>query len=371
MKKLLYLVIILVLVSGTASVFAATDAEIAIFNEGVNTIVGMLEGDFSLLLSGLGSDFDPILMQNAMVGQNQGMAELGSEKFNNFYLGLIPTVSITAANGLFTFRDTQSYEDSLVLKGLLDNMLFDPEEGFLGQLESDPSTEVLADILMNKAFPMPAFKISGGFRLPADLEVLIHGMWLPSFLIDMAVTNIPMEGVELPEGLALPSLNYVNIGAELRYILLRDSEDTPAMSIGLTGAYNNFTLSMGLGDLLGGMMGDMLPVPDGMEDPFADAGMTLSSSAIVFGINTSISKKLAIFYPFIRLGAWYGITNFGGEVRLTETAVIPGYAGHNDLDLVLSMGGDMLLGFFGTNLTIDYNLGSGVWGLNLGSRLQF
>ena len=126
---------------------------------------------------------------------------------------------------------------------------------------------------------------------------------------------------------------------------------------------------MPLGEMLSGALGSQ--AENLTENPFAVAGMSLASDTIVFGINTNISKKLAIFYPFIKLGALYGITDFSGDIVITEDATITGGAGHNDLDLLLSTGADVMLGPFGSNLTVDYNLGTGVWGVNLGSRLQF
>ncbi|MDC7227353.1 MAG: hypothetical protein PQJ61_11380 [Spirochaetales bacterium] len=369
MKKFLVLILALMLFTGVASVFsdAAEDA----FNELVNTLVGTMEGDFSLLLDGLGQDLDPILMQNALDGQNIGMAELGSKRFNHFYFSILPTVSITAANGVFTFTDTQAYEDSLVLKGMLDSILFDEEEGLLGSLLANEDYEVLADVLLNKATPIPALKLNAGAKLPSNIELLLYGMWVPPFLWDM----IPADTMSsLPDGL-MPTFNYLNIGAELRYVLLRDSKDTPGVSIGLGGAYNHLLLGVGLGDLLYESLGDSLgtiPASFGADyNPFEDAGMEFSSDTIVLGINTTISKKLAVLYPFIKLGAYYAITDFSGIATLTETAVIEGGDGHNDMDMLVSTGFDLMLGPLGTNLTVDYNLGSGVWGLDLGSRLQF
>ncbi|HAK47137.1 MAG TPA: hypothetical protein DCO79_14625 [Spirochaeta sp.] len=361
MKKILYFVLILILITGTISVFAATPEE-EVFNQLVNTLVGTMEADFSLLLDGLGQDIDPILMQNAMVGQNVGMAELGSEKFDNFYFSILPTISITAANGIFSFTDTQAYEDSLVLKGMLDSFLFNEPDGLLSGLSNNSD---IGDILINKVTPIPAFKMNAGFRLPADLEVLLHGMWIPDFLASV----IPEDALgEIPA----PTFTYLNIGAEVRYVLLRDGDKTPGMSIGLAGAYNHLLLEMNVGSLLGDALGGAVgTVPDGMTNPFLDAGMKLESNTIVFGINTALSKKLAFFYPFIKIGAWYGISEFGGEVVLTETATIEGGDGHNGLDLLASTGFDLMLGPFGSNVTIDYNLGTGIWGLNLGSRLQF
>ena len=366
MKKLLCLVLILVLFSGAASLFAQVPSE----EELVNTLVGLIEDDFSLLLSGMGTDFDPILMQNAMIGQSVGMAELGSEILNNFYFSVLPTVSVSATSGLFTFRDTQAYEDSLILKGMLEEFIFNESTGMLGALMADNE---IADILLDKAFPIPAFKLNAGGKLPANLEILVHGMWLPSFLTDMAVGLIPTDslggdGSVDVTGL-LPEFNYLNIGVELRYVLLRDSKQTPGMSIGLAGAYNRLSLDMPLGEMLSGALGSQ--AENLSENPFAVAGMSLASDTIVFGINTNISKKLAIFYPFIKLGALYGITDFSGDIVITEDASITGGAGHNDLDLLLSTGADVMLGPFGSNLTVDYNLGTGVWGVNLGSRLQF
>lgn len=360
MKKLLSLIIILLLIGGSAAVFsdAANDA----YDTLVGTLIGAIEDDFTLLLSGLGEDISPVLMQNAMTGQNIGMAELGTEFFSNFYISVLPTVSFTVTDGIFKFTDTQAYEDSLILKGMLNSLLFAEPDGLLA------GTADWVDIILDKATPIPAFKLNAGAKLPANLEILVHGMWMPQFITGLIPDDVMSD---IPGGL-LPTFNYLNIGGELRYVLLRDSEQTPGFSIGLGGAYNKMGLEMGVGELLNDALGDSLgEAPPGSTNPFTAAGMSISSSAVVFGINSTLSKKLAIFYPFVKLGAWYSITDFSGTVTIMEGSVIEGGAANNDLNMLVSTGADMMLGPFGSNLTVDYNPGSGVWGLSLGSRLQF
>ncbi len=348
MKKIAILVLIIMIFTGAFTVAAQSIDTI------LETVVGGMEADFGLLLDGLSSDIDTVLLQNAISGQNIGMAELGSKKFSTFYAGL-PAINLTAANGFLTFRNEADYFEVLDLNSMLNGLALDSLYSAVGVDNAQ-----YVDLLLNQAFPIPAVKFNLGFKLPGNLELLLNGFGIPTAVLDL----VSQQGVELPAGL---NFNYLNVGGVLRYVLLRDSKETPGFSIGLGGYYNDLSLGIELGDLLSGM----LPAEAGDVNPFADASMSIGTRTLAFGIDVAMSKRLlAIFIPYFKIGAWYAVTDTGGNVTLTADSELASSTGHSDLDLLLDTGMDILLGPFGFNLGADYNLGSGVWGVNLGSRLQ-
>ncbi len=335
MKKLLVLVLLLFILGG--AVFSQNISPKALDN-----IVGALETDFGLLLKGLGNDVDPILLQNAISGQNIGQAELGD---TSFYIGL-PSINLTVSPGFLKFRKNQDYFELLDLNKLLNDKLLSGLSDSIGQ--------DYTDILLDKAFPFPALKGNFGFKLPANLELLVNGAWIPSFLTKNFLDK------NLAKGL---SLDYINIGGVLRYVLLKDVGSSPAVSIGAGSYYNKVYVSMSLKDSL-------REIADTEE--FDKAKMELSSDVLAFGIDLAVSKVFLFFNPYLKLGAWYSINSFKGEVVLLEDGNrIENGTNINDFNLLVSTGFDILLGAFRINIGGDYNLGNGVWGVNLGSRLQF
>jgi hypothetical protein len=346
MKKLAIMVLVLILFSGVFTVSAQTE-------EIVDTMVAALGTDFSLLLSGMGTDIVPILQQNALAGQNIGLAELGDD---SFYIGLLPVVSATVGNGFLTFRNNTDYFELLDLNALLNDLL-------IGEL----STAIGADttnLLLDQVTPFPSFKINFGFKLPADLELLVHGFWIPDFLMGFVADT---AGVAELAGVELSALN---VGGVLRYPILKDSKKSPALSIGAGYYYDSFHAGLGLSDILGGMLED--GGGSTTEDPFAEAGLSLDTSMHTFGLELMTSKKLLFFVPYAKLGAWYGISSFSGSAVLADPEKpITGGKQVNDFAFIAGTGFDLLLGPFCINISGNYNLGSGIWGAGIGTRLQF
>lgn len=356
MKKIAILTLVIFISAGALTVSAQTPELPA---ELLAEIIDNIGSDFELLLDGLGNDIDTILLQNAMSGQNIGMAELGSGWFSTLYFGL-PAINLTVANGFLTFRNNEDYFNILDLNGMLNDLALGELYESVGAENSD-----YVDLLLDQATPIPALKLNLGFKLPANLELIASGIAVPTAVMGM----ITDSGVELPGGL---TFNYINAGGVLRYVLLRDSKQTPGMSIGLGGYYNNLELGMDIGGLLGGDEEGADPEADAMSALLGDASVSIGSNAIAFGIDVAMSKRLiGVFIPYLKLGAWYSITDTGGTAELMEDVAIESSAGHNDLDLLLDTGFDLALGPVIFNIGGDYNLGSGVWGVDLGMRLQF
>lgn len=359
MRKIAIFVLIIVVFTGGSGLFAAD-----IPQEILGPIVGAMQTDFGLLLDGLGNDIDTVLLQNAVTGQNIGQAELGSKFFSTFYIGL-PTIGATVANGFLTFRNDPDYFELLDLNSMLNGLLIDE----LNELTAGTAFESGVDIALNKATPFPAVKLNFGFKLPADLELLVNGIYVPT-----AVLGLLPDDVELPF-----TFNYLNVGGVVRYVLLRDNEQTPGVSIGFGTYYNNLGIQMNIGDMLSGMLGE--GIPDNAENPFEEANIDIGTNTLAFGIDFAMSKKLlGFFVPYLKLGAWYAFTETGGNALLMsddaatmdkdEEVSLGSTVGNSGLDMLLSTGFDLMLGPFCSNVGADYNLGTGVWGVSLGSRIQ-
>ncbi len=340
MKKLLTFVLILFVFCGTLSV-SADDVDFSV----VKLIAGAMQADFGDFLDKIGSDVDNVLIQHAVTGYNIGQAEFGDEAFSDFYIGL-PAVGLTVAPPLQVL-ETDLYET------LFKNSV--PES---------------VNNILEKAFPVPSVRLNFGMKLPANLEVLVNGMWFPELL-----TGVISENMN-----DYPDFNgsFFNLGALLRYVLIKDSEFTPGLSIGAGASFGYLGFVM---DIEKSLNQTIYNTPEGAAPyPFKGANFELDTSVIAFGINVTISKELSFFCPYFNIGAWYGITNVESHVLMMKdsepyapedpTLEIASQTGHSDLEIVLSSGFDLLFGPFVINIAGDYNLGSGFWGVNIGSRIQ-
>ena len=344
MKKSALLALILIIVTGTA-----------VFADLADTMEAGLRTDFQLLMEGIGKDIVPVLQQNALAGQGAGMAELGDSVF---YIGILPpTISATVGNGFLTFRNDDDYFEFLPLGDILNDMALTELEGAIG--------EDLVNLLFDQMTPFPTIKLNAGVKLPLDLELHVHGMWLPQELTSMVVGLIPSS----PDmDLSSVELSALNVGGVVRYPLLKDSEMTPAFSIGAGYYYDSFHAGIGLGGI--SEITTMLSGAGVTLDPAA--GLYIDTSMSTFGIEAAISKKLLFFVPYAKLGAWYAIGSFSGRAVITDAYnPVSSGAAINDMSFIGTAGFELLLGPFILNLNGNYNLGSGVWGASIASRLQF
>ena len=341
MKKLAVLILVLILFTGIGSLSAQE-----IPQETLDAMVTSLGEDFSTFLESLGSDLTPLLLQNAVVGQNIGIAELGDSVF---YFNIVPVIGATAGSGLLSNRNIPADEYSGLIN--LDATIAGMAEGALGP--------ELTTLFLDNLTPIPSLKLNIGAKLPADLELLVTGFWIPDFLLP-AVADM----VGVPE-LKSFELSALNVGGMLRYPLLKDSEESPGLSIAAGYFYDSFHA----GVLLGSLLGSDGSLPEGLID--STAKMSIDTGVHAFGTELTLSKKLLFFAPYLKLGAWYGISSFSGTVNLTTDTVITGGKAINDFAFLAGTGFDLLFGPFCMNFAANYNLGSGVFGASFGMRLQF
>ncbi|MBI9105844.1 MAG: hypothetical protein JEZ04_03810 [Spirochaetales bacterium] len=332
MKKFTVIILVLLLFAAVYNVSA----------QDMDSLIAGLGKDFSLFLDGLGDDLTPILMQNAIAGQNIGIAELGDSVF---YINIIPVIAATAGNGLLTNRASTDYYQVINL------------DSTIGSMVSVALGDDLTTLILDNLTPIPTFKLNAGIKLPLDLELLVTGFWIPDFLIPFVKDNLVPE---IPAGIELSALN---IGGLIRYPLLKDGEKSPGLSVGVGYFFDSFHAGLGLATLLGEDMG--ITLAEG-------SGMSIDTNVHVFGAELTISKKLLFFAPYAKLGAWYGISSFTGSAVLTDPEnPITGGKIVNDFAFIAGAGFDLLFGPFCMNFGGSYNLGNGILGISLGSRLQF
>ncbi|TFG63326.1 MAG: hypothetical protein E4H36_05895 [Spirochaetales bacterium] len=343
MKKILLVLCILGCI-GLAPAFSQTTADLT-----------PLSNDLSALLEGIGNETIPYLQQSAMLGEGIGRAHMGdgSPFFFAFSLGA------TFSPGILTFIDEENTNFELL------NV-----NGLLTELGSGLAS-TLNTFKTFMFYPQTRFAI--GVQLPLRFEIIGMFSILPQFLTT-AVTGLVNEPV-----LSGLQLNRMNAGLRVRKVLLADQGGFPAISLGVGYTYSNFNLSL------------LLPFPaqnfSGYNLNIAGS-LALTTSLHSLGFDVGISKKLAIFYPYLRIGGWYQWAAYEGSVAdfsasLTDqttntvlasvdstTAPIISTLAIRDMTLLVEGGIEIALGGFIITPSGSYNLGSNSFDASLAFRLQ-
>lgn len=241
--------------------------------------------------------------------------------------------------------------------------------------------------------PFPAVALDGrlgGFGIPFDMGVRVG--FIPEFARDL---------------LGKVSADYLMVGGDIRFALLKDQGFVPALSVGVGYTYLRGAVAvpdaMGTGDstidlkdLMGTAQYDLIATaPD-----LAFAWQTHAITAKV-----QLSKNLLIFTPHLGLGAAYGISKAGGGVQsailvdegagaapITEAqinAIKQAFedAGYTAPDVTADgflvnaeANGYSFWGYAGTSINLFflrldlsgmYNFLNGGWGLSANLRVQF
>jgi hypothetical protein len=159
-----------------------------------------------------------------------------------------------------------------------------------------------------------------GITLPPEIAFLEDlGAPLPAYSIDarLGLPVIPMDiGVKfgmLPQEakMFLPadlSLDYLLIGGDVRYALIKGNIVLPDVSIG--AGYTYLKGTFGVDGLLGGAQ-DITNV-DGHTISLSDPTLNFNWETSVIDLNAQASMNLLIFSPFIGAGAAFGKSTAGG-----------------------------------------------------------
>lgn len=196
--------------------------------------------------------------------------------------------------------------------------------------------------LSNIGIPFPAYTVDariGGFILPFDIGVKLG--YLPSG---------SLSGVGF-------SVDYLMVGADVRYGLLKDSGLTPGLSVGVGYTYMRGNVAVP------GVLSGSIPVSsisaggNTYDVQFSNPDLNFFWNTSVIDAKVQLSKELFIITPYVGLGASYGISNAGGGMQ-SQMQVQKNGGGFNpatqqDLDALNSA--------FGTSYTLQ-DQGFGVFG---------
>lgn len=183
--------------------------------------------------------------------------------------------------------------------------------------------------------PVPAYTIDariGGFILPFD--------------IGFKFGYIPSNALKLSN----LSIDYLLVGGDVRYALVKDKGFAPGISVGVGYTYMRSDVSVP--GVLNGPITIQQVSFGGTTHTigFTDPSLNIFWNSSVFDAKIQVSKNLFIITPFVGLGMSYGISNAGGGMQSQMTV-----DGHPVTQAQI----DQINSAFGTNFTYQ-NPGFGV-----------
>ncbi len=329
MRKLKAVFIFLMLVIAVSGSYAQEISE--------DALVNAVSGDFDKFLTGIGKDISPVLIQNAVSGQNIGQAEIGEDRF---YFNIIPVAAVSSGSGFMPHKDVTGYYEVVNLDNLIVTNI--------GSLIRDTS---ITDSLFGTTAYYPSFRLNAGVKVFSDIELLINGFYLPSSLVGLA-SGLLSELEQI-------TLSALNISAFVRYPILKDTGVLPAVSVGVGYVFDNFTFELA----------DLTSFSTYFSG-FDSLGFGLETVVQAFTIQAGISKQIGFFIPFARMSAWYADSSYTPSATVSSPLVIDPVES-NDIYFIAEAGSDLKFGKYIINLAGNYNLSNGVWGASIGSRFQF
>jgi hypothetical protein len=218
-------------------------------------------------------------------------------------------------------------------------------------------------------------------------EIRLGGFFLP---FDIGIKVLPLPELDLGEA----KLNYLMIGGDFRYALLREEGWKPTISVGIGFTYTKVGLkssidnstTIELDDLGSSYTGDTLTIGN-PEFDFSMDNKTLD-------FKVQVSKKIFIITPYLGLGASYGwstvdfgasstINYNGGPLTppvINDIEKATGISISNtSLGKTIEYSGFGVRGFGGLSLNIFvlridvtglYDIVNQYWGASLGIRVQ-
>ncbi len=157
--------------------------------------------------------------------------------------------------------------------------------------------------------PIPAYTVEGrigGFVLPFDIGVKV-GYIPPGTL---GSWGLPVD------------VNYLLVGADVRYALLEENVILPAVSVG--AGYSYMHGSVAVPGIFGGPVTvTNFQVPDGGGGStthtlgFTDPAVNFEWNTNVIDLKAQVSKSFLVVTPYLGAGASYGISSAGGGVSST------------------------------------------------------
>ncbi len=177
--------------------------------------------------------------------------------------------------------------------------------------------------LQSIGIPVPAYTIDariGGFALPFDIGLKFG--YLPANAFSTSSVKA----------------DYLLIGGDVRYGLVKDKGFIPGISVGLgyTFMRGNVSVPTNAGSVT---LGPVSGLPSGGSHTFTFQSPTLNFfwNTNVIDAKVQVSKNLFILTPYIGLGASYGISNAGGGLisQISEDGGTPNQADINYINSLL------------------------------------
>lgn len=310
--------------------------------------------DLTKALSDLSVAAAPAMLSNSTIGANWSDAWIGD------LLAFPPHFGVGATLGATAIPATG-------IKPLLDAVNF-----------------TVPDMIASFGAPLPALVVNaraGGFLLPFDVGAKIG--FLPAEALSAIAEAVP--GLEL---------DYLLVGADVRYALIKENLLFPSVSVGL--AYNNLGMKMSM-PVGTGLSYDI----NGKALVVSNPVLSMETQASSFDLTAQVSKSLLFFTPYLGAGCTLGVgeTKTGilstlsydgqplSEAQLTQLKAdaalynisIPSDIKSTGLSFTGNATGPAFRLFGGVSLNIlvlkldvsaFYNLAGGNYGAQLGTRIQ-
>lgn len=273
----------------------------------IDSIIQPLESDISTILDSVGSDVLDTLQANSLSGDVFGEATFGSKTFSL----TLPGIGLTASSGIGSvLNDGVWNSDILPLGPLIGNALGQALNPLLGTTGTAGF-----DFIADQVMPWPSLNLGLGINLGSGFEVFANGMYLPFSLIgDIVGTTGDMAILQGLDG------SIFQLQLKFRKVLVQDTPDTIAFSVGLGYAVNAFSLDLSLDNTtLTSLIGGPLAI-DGVGDLTVDQ-MALSAHTVShnIGIDLNFSKRLVFFVPFLSISPYVQISSVEVAMPLSAT----------------------------------------------------
>jgi hypothetical protein len=247
-----------------------------------------LSEDMSALMTSIGTDIAPQLLQATLAGDIVGDAAFAGD----FPHGTItiPALGVDFGNGIATVLNDSSHDWKFVspMPTLIQNVVG----------SSDPYQA------SRQIFPYPNLSFGAGFAITKGYEVLVSGIYIPQALTN-AVSNMSSSASSVD-----PTFSATNIVVKLRKVLFYDKGGFPAMSLALGGAYGkvDFGANVNLNTNIGGTQTLNLNGPASFD-----------ASVYGVGLEFAISKRLPVITPFANVGVWYQHAVVSSNINMNAT----------------------------------------------------
>jgi hypothetical protein len=161
--------------------------------------------------------------------------------------------------------------------------------------------------------PIPAYTVDGrigGFLLPFDIGVKVG--YIPTGFIEQQL-GVPID------------VDYLLVGADVRFALLQENIILPSISIG--AGYTFMKGAVSVPGVFGGNI-DITSITPGDGHTYAlsltDPALKFTWATNVIDLKVQVSKSLLIVTPYLGAGASYGISSAGGGVTSTLQMSVDG-----------------------------------------------